>query len=31
MDMYEKRIRLRELMAKPASDPVLGAHAVLRA
>ena len=31
MDMYEKRIRLRELMAKPECVPVMGAYDVLSA
>ena len=31
MDMYEKRVRLRELMAAPECVPVLGAYDLLSA
>lgn len=31
MDMYEKRIRLRQLMAEPACTPLMGAYDVLSA
>lgn len=31
MDMYEKRVRLRELLAAPECTPLMGAYDLLRA